>query len=637
MIRNLLLLLLVSVATPGFSQLEYAAENVPSNLRSRANSVIREMETMVDMRATDQVIMTVKKVVTVLNKNGDSDAGLTLYYDKSSSIQRIRGQILDAAGNVNTKFTQSNFSDHSAVSDGSLFIDFRLKHYSPVVTVYPYTIIYEYEIKNKQNLIIPDWYPSTSTDQSVEKSKYTFISKPTDEIRIREYNYQGKPEIQKTEKTVSYTWQVSSKPAFKSEPYAPDPDQYLTYVKVAARQFSYYGYKGSYQNWEELGKWVYNDLLKSRQALPESTVQEIKELTKGIESDREKAKRIYEYVQKKTRYISVQIGIGGFQPMQATEVQQLSYGDCKALVNYTQSLLKAADIPSIYCQVNAGRLKKSMDPDFAGMDQGNHIILAVPLKTDTVWLECTSSDSPFGFLGGFTDDRTVLACTAEGGKLLKTPKLSTDMNLLHRKVSMKVDAQGTVTGKLNTTFSGAQYDNYQNIISEPHTEQLKLLKEKYDVDNINFKDFKLLQDKGDQPNIKESFTLDIQKYAAKSNDLFYLELNAFNKTRSIPELRKRTLPVYINRGYTDEDELSYELPEGFKVEAKPENELISSIFGTYSSSVKIEGKTLVYKRRLQLKDGNYPAEKYGEFSTFMSNVHIADRAKLVYKLNQAAN
>lgn len=637
MIRNLLLLLLVSVATPGFSQLEYTAENVPSNLRSRANSVIREMETMVDMRATDQVIITVKKVVTVLNKNGDSDADLTLYYDKSSSIQRIRGQILDALGNLNTKFTQSNFSDHSAVSDGSLFIDFRLKHYSPVVTVYPYTIIYEYEIKNKQNLIIPDWYPSAATDQSVEKSKYTFIAKPTDEIRIREYNYQGKPEIQKTEKTVSYTWQLSNKPAFKSEPYAPDPDQYLTYVKVAARQFSYYGYKGSYQNWEELGKWVYNDLLKSRQTLPESTVQEIKELTKGIESDREKAKKIYEYVQKKTRYISVQIGIGGFQPMQATEVQQLSYGDCKALVNYTQSLLKAADIPSIYCQVNAGRLKKSMDPDFAGMDQGNHIILAVPLKTDTVWLECTSSDSPFGFLGGFTDDRTVLACTAEGGKLLKTPKLSNDMNLLHRKVAMKVDAEGTVTGKLNTTFSGAQYDNYQNIISEPYTEQLKLLKEKYDVDNINFTDFKLLQDKGDLPKIKESFSLDIQKYAAKSNDLFYLELNAFNKTRSIPELKKRTLPVYINRGYTDEDELSYELPEGFKVEAKPENELISSIFGTYSSSVKIEGKTLVYKRRLQLKDGNYPAEKYGEFSTFMSNVHIADRAKLVYKLNQAAN
>ena len=487
--------------------------------------------------------------------------------------------------------------------------------------------------KNKQNLIIPDWYANPYADQSVEKNKYTFISKPNEEIRIREYNYNGKPEVLKAEKTTSYTWQISNKPAFKAEPFAPDPDLYQTYVKVAAKQFSYYGYKGSYQNWEELGKWVYNDLIKSRQNLPEQTTAEIKELVKGIDSDREKAKKIYEYVQKKTRYISVQIGIGGFQPMPAAEVQQLSYGDCKALVNYTQSLLKAADIPSLYCVVNAGSRKKNMDSDFASMEQGNHIILAVPLKTDTVWLECTSSDSPFGFLGDFTDDRTVLACTPDGGKLLKTPALTSDMNLLVRKAQLNVDAEGTVTGKLNTSFSGAQYDNYQNMLAQPYTEQLKLLKDKYDIDNINFNDFKLIQDKGTPPHTLESFKLDIQKYAAKSNDLFYLELNAFNKTRNIPEVKNRTLPVYINRGFTDEDELSYVLPEGFKMEAKPENKRIVSPFGTYSSELKIEGKILTYKRKFHLKDGNYPAAQYQEFSNFMGNVSIADHDKVVYKLN----
>ncbi|WP_342327999.1 DUF3857 domain-containing protein [Pedobacter sp. FW305-3-2-15-E-R2A2] len=633
MIRNLFLCLLTLTSIPCFSQLEYAADKVPSSLRSRANAVIREMETTVDMRAADQVIINVKKVVTVWNKNGDPRADLTIYYDKSSSIQRIRGQVLDAIGNVNAKFTQGDFTDHSAVSDGSMFIDYRLKHFSPIVTTYPYTVIYEYEIKNKQNLIIPDWYANPYADQSVEKNKYTFVSKPNDEIRIREYNYNGKPEVLKTEKATSYTWQVSNKPAFKAEPFAPDPDLYQTYVKVAARQFSYYGYKGSYQNWEELGKWVYNDLIKSRQNLPEQTTAEIRELVKGIDSDREKAKKIYEYMQKKTRYISVQIGIGGFQPMPAAEVQQLSYGDCKALVNYTQSLLKAADIPSLYCVVNAGRNKKSMDPDFASMEQGNHIILAVPLKTDTVWLECTSSDSPFGFLGDFTDDRTVLACTPEGGKLLKTPALNSDMNLLVRKAQLNVDAEGTVTGKLNTSFSGAQYDNYQNMLAQPHAEQLKLLKDKYDIDNINFHDFKLVQDKGTPPHTLESVQLDIQKYAAKSNDLFYLELNAFNKTRNVPEVKNRTLPVYINRGFTDEDELRYELPEGFKMEAKPENKKIISPFGSYSSELKIEGKTLTYKRKFHLKDGNYPAAQYQEFSNFMGNVNIADHDKVVYKLN----
>ncbi|MNY59347.1 hypothetical protein D3C86_1957840 [compost metagenome] len=70
-----------------------------------------------------------------------------------------------------------------------------------------------------------------------------------------------------------------------------------------------------------------------------------------------------------------------------------------------------------------------------------------------------------------------------------------------------------------------------------------------------------------------------------------------------------------------------------KVETKPDNKLIVSAFGTYSSSLKIEGKTLTYKRILQLKNGNYPAEKYEEFCSFMSNVNAADQAKVIYKLN----
>ncbi len=111
--------------------------------------------------------------------------------------------------------------------------------------------------------------------------------------------------------------------------------KYLNEVKVAAEKFSYYGHQGSYKDWKELGKWVYDDLIKSRQELPAQTIQMVNELVKGAANDKEKARRIYEFLQKKTRYISVQVGIGGFQPFAASEVDRLSYGDCKALVNYT--------------------------------------------------------------------------------------------------------------------------------------------------------------------------------------------------------------------------------------------------------------------------------------------------------------
>lgn len=629
--------ILILCSINSYAQQEYPIEQISATLKNRANAVIRNMETTVDMRANDNVIMTVKKVVTVLNKNGDNQAEIILGYNKSITIKYAKGVIYDASGKAISKFSLSNFTDHSSVSDFSLFEDDRVKHLKPSTSTYPYTISYEFEIRFKQNLLIPDWYANRSADVAVEQSTYTFISKPSDKVRIKEYNYIGKPEVVNQEKVKSQTWTVKNLPAFKPEPFAPNMESYLTCVKISPEDFSYYGRKAKYQNWEELGKWIYDDLIKDRQALNPVAVAEIKNLVKDLKNDKDKARKVYEYVQKKTRYISVQIGIGGNQPMLANEVHKLSYGDCKALVNYTQSLLKALDIPSWYCVVNAGNFKKDMEPDYASMAQGNHVILCLPLQGDTTWLECTSQINPFGYLGTFTDDRTVLACREEGGIILKTPVLLAQMNLQDRKAALVIDKEGNVNGSIKTNFSGSQYDNYAQLENQPLQEQLKLLKKFYDVDNINFENFKLSHDKGANPNSIETLDLSIQKYAPQTNDHAYLVLNAFNKQRNIPELKNRTLPVFVNRGYTDLDEITYTIPDHWNVEYLPQNIAIKNNFGSYQISIKKSDNKLIYSRKIILNSGTYPADKYGDFTDFMSTVSSNDRLKAVFKIGSTQN
>lgn len=627
------LAVLIFCASTSYGQDEFPVAQISATLKSRANAVIRTMETTVDMRANDNVIMKVKKVVTVFNKNGDNQAEIILGYNKNTVIKYAKGLIYDISGKEIQKFTLNSFTDHSAVSSISLFEDDRIKHFEPAVRDYPYTIAYEYEIRSKQNLIIPDWYANRSPNVAVEQTSYTFISKPHDEVSVKEYNYNGETQLVNQEKFKSQTWTVKNLPAFKPEPYAPNIESYLICVKIAPKEFNYYGHKGKYQNWEELGKWIYDALIKDRQQLSPVAIAEVKELVKDLTNDKDKARKVYEYVQKKTRYISVQIGIGGNQPMQASEVDQLSYGDCKALVNYTQSLLKILDIPSWYCVVNAGSFKTDMEPGFASMNQGNHIILCLPLKNDTTWLECTSPDSPFGFLGDFTDDRTVLACRPEGGLILKTPTLTTQMNLQDRKAQLVLDAEGNANGIIKTSFSGSQYDNYAQLINQPIQEQLKLLKGNYDIDNINFDTFKLDQDKGANPTTNELLKLSIQKYAPQTNNHVYLVLNAFNRKGIIPEVRNRTLPLFINRGYTDLDEITYTLPDQWSIELLPKDvELITS-FGSYHSSVRKEDKKLIYSRKVILNDGTYPANQYAAFSDFISEISAKDKSKAIFKIN----
>jgi transglutaminase-like putative cysteine protease len=624
---------LLLISATGFAQDNYDVDLIPANLRNRANACIRNEETVIDMRSPDNVMLNVKKAITVFNQNGEDEARLVIYYDKNISIKGIKGEVYNSVGKPINKFSQNDFADMSAADGFSLFVDSRLKHYLPSVNQYPYTIVYNYEIRNKQNLIIPDWTPKPADDVSVEKSSYTFICKPTDQVRVKTQSYNGTPEITTDEKQKKTIWKVSNILAVRTEPYSPAHETYATSIQIAPQDFYYYNHKGNYNNWQELGKWIYDDLLKERKALPPTTIQTIKDLVKNEKTDKEKARKIYQYLQDKTRYISVQIGIGGFQPIGASEVDRLGYGDCKALVNYMQSLLSAADIDSYYCVVEAGSEKKSMDPKYASMVQGNHIILCMPLKGDTTWLECTSQKIPFGFLSDFTDDRLVLACTPDGGKLLHTPKLTTAENLQTRKANLIIQPDGSVAGKMNTVYAGSQYENQESLIGKSITEQHKLLKETYNIDNIDFETVSFAQKKDIDPKLIEDISINIRNYAPVNGNKMFLQLNAFNVKRSIPEMRNRTLPVYINRGYTDEDTIVYTLPENVKPELiVGQNKSFKSAFGEYVCKADLAGNKLTYYRKLILNDGTFPADQYVEFSKFINDVNAADYLKLALSL-----
>src|SRR5690606_38232877 len=366
----------------------------------------------------------------------------------------------------------------------------------PNSLVYPYTIEYEYEINSKQSLNFPEWYPNRSTGVSVEYAVLNFVSEIDFNIRYKEVNYPDEPKIVTDDKTKSYQWEVKDLKAFRYEPYSPLPETFLTSVRIAPEKFSYEKIKGSFTNWHEYGKWVYDALLKDRDQIPEPTATYILEMTESIDDPKEKAKKIYEYMQQKTRYVSIQIGIGGYQPFLASEVDRTSYGDCKALVNYTQGLLNVVGIKSHYVVVAAGDKKNDAIPDFASMNQFNHAILSIPFENDTVWVDCTSKENPFGYLGTFTDDRLAIACTEEGGKIIRTPKFDSATSQQVRSASFKLDSMGAISGTMKTVFDGWQYDNRDFIIGEPLTEQIKKIPEIYRIENIDVQTFNLNQDKG---------------------------------------------------------------------------------------------------------------------------------------------
>lgn len=622
----LIIVLFIGASTVNAQQ-KYDASLIPKDLLHYASSVIRDEQLNVEVKDLDNVVTQFKIAITVLNKNGDDMAHIAVYHDKITSIKNIKGAIYNSFGISIGKFSESDFEDRSTTDGFSLFEDTRVKTYYPAVTEYPYTIEYEYETRSKQSLYFDDWQPSLTTGVAVEKSLYTFICKPDFNIRYKEINMPTSVYISTNINSglKTYTWQLNNVKAIKYEPFSPNDENYLSMVKIAPEKFNYYGINGSFTNWTDLGKWEYDKLVVNRQELPAETITNIKEITSNITDPKLKAKKVYEYMQQKTHYVSVQVGIGGFQPFLASDVDKQNYGDCKALVNYTQALLNAVGINSYYCVVMANDERKiSLLSDFASMNQANHIILCIPFKNDTTWCDCTSQTIPFGYLGDFTDDRNVLACTPEGGKLLHTPKYSAQTNSRQRKASFVINETGELSGNMVTTFRGTQYDDRDEEIEDAPVERFKAMQYIYPINNMHIEKLEFNQDKSLQPYTTENIKLKADEFATVGDGKIYFTLNPVTRVNVPRQVMNRLTDVYINEGYVNEDEITYTLPLGYHLDNDPVNVSINKAFGKFTATMSVVGNQLIFKRKVELFDGTYPKDTYQDLVDFYQSIADAD-------------
>jgi len=619
---------------PIFSQnIDYSVLSIPDSLTENANAVVQLENTAIEILSSSKMVIQKNAVITVLNKLGDEDAYISLYYDKDIKIKDFGAKVYDAFGREIKKIKDNDLTDISAADGFSLYRDDRLKYYHHVPISYPYTIVYQYEITTPNTATIPKWLPIHYYSASTVKSNYT-LKYPADiAIHFKEKNLDAY--IVKNESSGNvFSYTLSNAPAVRFESYSPYFLDYGPQVLFAANKFHLSGVDGQADNWNEFGKWIYQELLANRDQLPQSTVQEIKALVKDTQDTKEKARLIYNYMQYKTRYVSIQIGIGGWKPMTALEVDKLGYGDCKALTNYTHSLLKAAGVNSMYTVIYADE-KKNIDSELASI-QGNHAILMVPTKKDTIWLECTNQKVPFGYLGKFTDDRDALVVSPEGGKIIHTKSYSDKENKQVISAEYFLDENGNISASANIESSGTQYENHHYIADLNPKDKDIYYKKFFDgINNIRIN--KIAHENNDREvTFTENITFSADNYAVQSGERMLVRLNAFNLYLDIPKrIQNRKLPFEIKAGFLDKDSVIINLPKSFTIEALASNKNIETKFGTYKITIeKLDDHQLKYQRELLIKQDLYTVDDYEEYRKFQKKINQNDNAKIVLIKNQ---
>ncbi len=615
-----------------FSQKEsYPVSGIPDSLKINAHAVIREQNVKVLIKSSAEMQVFKKKVVSILDRKGDGFATFYEYYDDFSKIKNIEIEIYDAEGEKIKSVKRKEIKDYNVEDGFSLYNDTRILYYHHISNIYPYTISISYEIETSNTAFIPGYIPVYAEETGIENSHYS-ISYPGE---LQLHYKEKKSKYLSYEKKLLPTGMEFSMQNVKPlvlEDYAPPLMSIVPQVHFALEKFSLAGVEGEAKTWQEMGVWMNDKLLQGRSQITTATQKEISALTEGITDDVEKAKKIYRYMQDKTRYVSIQIGIGGWRPMPALEVDQKGYGDCKALVNYTKSLMDVAGIKTYYSIVYGGD-KRNIDKDLVSL-QGNHVILMYPVEKDTIWLECTSQKMPFGHLGDFTDDRDVFALGSSGSQIVHTRKYSDEENYTEITGDVSIREDKGFWAKLHIEQGGKAYDDIFSIKDAKIKDQKDYYKDAFS--DLNIESIDSLQFRDDKDNIRfhQEIQLKVKDYLSPFQEgSYFFRPNIFSNFEDVPPKRRdRKYPVYIASGFRQHDRIDIELPETYEYSSIPEEVNIESEFGTYSMRIrKLSSRKALCERELVVKEGTYSAEKYKAFRRFLKNVHKSDLKKVIIK------
>ncbi|POY35660.1 hypothetical protein C3K47_14810 [Solitalea longa] len=608
---------------------KYPVKDIPVELKKDADVVVRLNATTFKIANKGSAKMISHVVITILNHNGDDWAENVSSYDRLHPLRAFKGALYDSVGNVIRKLKSSEIQDYKANDGVTLYDDNRVKVASLAYNIYPYTVEFEEETEYVGLISYPGWAGYSGYRASVQKSSYSIIAPQAIQVRYKEFNLTNPVKKEQVEGNTSYTWEAVNLPALKREPFSPQIREQGPYVVCGAVDISYEGYEGKMDSWNAFGEWI-NYLNQGRDQLPETVKAKVHELTDGVKDPIEKAKVLYEYLQKNTRYISVQLGIGGFQTFDANYVATRGYGDCKALSNYLKSLLKEAGVNANAAWIFGGRTPNTVYPDFT-TDPFNHVVLAIPTEKQTYWVECTSQNDPFNYMGSFTGNRYALMFSAEGGKLIKTPTYSAADNLLARVAKVKFDLTGQATAAVDVKYNCIRQDelSYMNATNSKG-EIEKYLYKTIDIPSMQLKSFGHQVNKESKPTLTEHLELEFANYFNISGKRIFFQPNLFNRLTSLPEkLDKRRTEIVFNNATTDEDHIVFEIPAGYSMESKPNDVSLKTEFGEFSTSVKLENNQLIYTRKLIRNEGRFAPEKYNALVEFLTAIAKSDKAKVV--------
>lgn len=603
------------------------AQNIlPDSLTKGANIIKKQEEIVFEIRDVDEAKLNVHQVYTVLNADGERALVFQQLSNKAMVLDEAVISMYDAQGKVITKMKKKDIYKQAVLS--GLADDDNFYHNQLKPPAYPVTVEYAYQVLYRGTLWYPD-YEIAGDQESVIASSFTVKVPATLDLRYKNQAIGIEPKMSQEGSNKIYQWSVQNLAPIRLQEKGMSADGCYPAVMLAPNRFRLYNSAGDMSTWKKFGEWE-QGLTTGLETLSEERKAFFVNLVKNAANDREKVAAVYDYLQKNFRYVSIQLGIGGFKPFPAAFTDEKKYGDCKGLSFYTHSVLKAIGVKSHVALINAGHNKLPVDPLFP-TSNFNHMILCVPQVKDTLWLECTSQDADFNFLGSFTENRYALLITDNGGVLVRTPVSDPARNSLKFTSFVQLNADGSGITKTNLSASGDLKSQLRAVEAEKHDVQ-----KEYFVHNLGFKqpdDFSFARNEQKDYLLQLSIEK-IPEFMAGSK-MFLAPSLHYPGAVSMPAADNRKQDYYFGSVLQYHDTTVFQLPEGYTKDVFPKVMDIADEYANYRTlySYDEQSNRITSIRSFCIRKNKVPAADYVKVKKVFDSILADATQKIIIKKN----
>lgn len=607
------------------------AQTSPNFLAEKtSNSILIEDHTSIEILDVETFVYDKNYRMIIKNASASHHKDIALYYDSYETIKKAKVVLKDLEGKLIDQYRLVNFEDQ-AIGSSDFAIDGRIKRLTIAYDLYPFELTVSYQKEHQGTLHFPTWSPQKEK-MRVLTADLTIKDHTKNNLRFLTHHVSA-AEVSSNDKSKDYYWSIKNVAPFTYEAFNYNEEDYVPKIYIAPNKFVMSNYSGNMSSWKDFGQWIHL-LNESRNDLLTGRLKELDQQIQAAKNERDKVAIIYQYVQNHTRYVSIQLGIGGWQPFKNSFVQQKKYGDCKALSFYTQSLLKHYGLKSYYTLIRAGKYASPVPANFPNA-HFNHAILTVPLTADTLFLECTSQTSPCAYMGTFTANRKALMITEKGGELVNTTPYTVADNQQNTTTRIHLHPDGLADITHQGTFTGLEIENqgFWRNYQKTATEQQLWFTDQYKWDNTQIVDFQLHDFKdGAIPTAGFTVKVNSSKEALKMGKRLFLKPKKYIRSYlgKLPNTERKT-PIRLPYGYQQNDTITYMIPTDYAIEKGLKEVNLSTPYGTYQRTVIVTEDAIVIYRTMVIQEGVYAKEAYPDFRDFVNTIVKADNGKIVLK------